>query len=214
MKKLMTFLVLSVSFFTHVATLSAQNDDPLDMIVLLFNKCTKDSIYRDSLNHIRSNNSILDDFLLDMKPQDFYLYDSLGYELFVDLQWFDLQISQDSFNRKVLQWLDTINYNFKIRSGDDSCVRFTILKGGRLSTKNADFKIYYFSITPNPGRLIYAIKGGQCMLNIYNTSGQLLYSQKIISLNGTVELDAPPGVYYFQIEHKNKIETHKIIHSP
>lgn len=214
MKNLITILVLIASFFTHVASLSAQNDDPLDMTVLLFNKCTKDSIYRDSLNHIRSNNSILDDFLLEMTPHDFYLYDSFGYELFVDLQWKDLQISQDSFERKVLQWLDTINFNFTTKGQGDSCVRFTILKSGRLSTPNAYLKKNYFSVSPNPGHKIYTIKNGRCLLNIYNTSGQLLYSQKIISLNGTIELEAPPGVYYFQIEHNNKIETHRIVHSP
>jgi hypothetical protein len=44
--------------------------------------------------------------------------------------------------------------------------------------------------------------------------GELLLEKQISAANNRIELNGPAGVYYFHIQQNNRLETHRIIHSP
>jgi len=82
-----------------------------------------------------------------------------------------------------------------------------------LSTDEYDFETNNFKVYPNPLENTFIIKGieGTKVIKIYNFSGELIYTDKILSENVQVEL--MPGLYFLNIIHveSNKSFTTKLI---
>lgn len=211
---IMTFLL---AFMSQLLTAKAQTDIKLDMMVNLYYKCTKDTIYRDSINQIRSNDSKLNQFLTTMSPSDWDIFDSTGFIWYVSLFFDDVQITKDkdTFKNMVKTWVESTNEYYKGQNKGDSCIHYDV---GRLYELN--YKVHrpnakVATVKPNPGKNVYTILNTEGTLNIYNTAGQTIQHQDLLEDNTEVQLKAPAGIYYFSIQHINGfIETHKIIHSP
>jgi hypothetical protein len=115
-------VIVALVFAFGSSTTKSMAQIPLDMSVHLFYKCIKDTVYVDINKLIRSNDPRLDEFLLDMKPQLHYLYDSTGFQWFIDFIWSDLQITRDTFERKVMSWIDSTNAYYRQQGLDDTCI--------------------------------------------------------------------------------------------
>lgn len=217
--KLILFSVL-FGLLLSASTTNAQDEDPLDMGFELYYKCLKDTIFVDQNNQIRSNEKRLDELLVHMKPDLFFIYDSTGYMWYVDIQFRDLQIPKDSFEKKVIIWIDSTNSFYQTQGMGDTCIHFYLYRMGRLSTKGIEHYTNGFQIAPNPGEGSYVLKSKSIdvrdgTLNICNALGQTLAQHRITGSLQDIQLEAPSGIYYFHFVHNNGMrETHKIIHSP
>lgn len=205
-------IIMAFAFVSNTTKSMAQI--PLDMMVSLFYKCVKDTVYEDVNNLIRSNDPRLDAFLLDMKPGSYGWYDSTGFQWSIDFIWGDLQITRDTFERKVISWIDSTNAYYSQQGLGDTCIHYGIYRLYRLNLQGAHEPNLKAKVSPNPGQFIYTIAGARGLLRVYNTMGELLLEKQISPTNNHIELNGPTGLYYFHIEQNNRLETHRIIHSP